>query len=110
MAVSVRMPGNARLPVIQQGELAECGLACMAMIARYHGHDVDLAGLRRRFLVSLKGVGLVRLIEIGDRLGFESRPLRTEPAQLAELRAPCILHWDLNHFVVLRRVGKRGVE
>lgn len=110
MAASMRMPGSARLPVIQQGELAECGLACLAMIARYHGHDVDLAGLRRRFPVSLKGVGLARLIEIGDRLGFESRPLRTEPAQLHELRTPCILHWDLNHFVVLKRVDKRGVE
>jgi ATP-binding cassette subfamily B protein RaxB len=110
MPVSLRMSGSARLPVIQQGELAECGLACLAMVARYHGHDVDLAGLRRRFPVSLKGVGLSRLIEIGDRMGFEARPLRTEPELLADLRTPCILHWDLNHFVVLKHVGRRGIE
>ena len=102
--------GHGSLPVIQQGELAECGLACLAMVARYHGHDVDLPGLRRRFPVSLKGVGLARLIEIGDRLGFESRPLRTEPDLLADLQAPCLLHWDLNHFVVLKRADRRGVE
>src|SRR5690606_5994216 len=56
MAATPHRPGHGRLPVIQQGELAECGLACLAMVARYHGHDVDLAGLRRRFPVSLKGV------------------------------------------------------
>jgi len=110
MGAAPHRPGRGRLPVIQQGELAECGLACLAMVARYHGHDVDLAGLRRRFPVSLKGVGLARLIEIGDRMGFESRPLRTEPELLADLQAPCILHWDLNHFVVLKRADRRGVE
>src|SRR5690606_4462554 len=110
MAATPHRPGHGRLSVIQQGELAECGLACLAMVARYHGHDVDLAGLRRRFPVSLKGVGLARLIEIGDRMGFESRPLRTEPELLAGLQVPCLLHWDLNHFVVLKRADRRGIE
>ena len=25
------------------------------------------------------------------------------------LRTPCILHWDLNHFVVLKSVGRGGI-
>ena len=93
-----------RLPVIQQNEIAECGLACLAMVARYHGHDTDLAALRRRFPVSLKGTGLSRLIEIAAALGFDTRPLRAEVTQLQEVSTPCILHWDLNHFVVLAKV------
>ncbi|MGC6693434.1 cysteine peptidase family C39 domain-containing protein, partial [Burkholderia pseudomallei] len=28
--------------------------------------------------------------------------------ELGQLQVPCILHWDLNHFVVLRKVTKRG--
>ncbi|MCD9030899.1 peptidase domain-containing ABC transporter [Luteimonas sp. Y-2-2-4F] len=104
------LPASQRLPVVQQNEIAECGLACLTMIARYHGHDVDLAGMRRRFPVSLKGVGLARLMSIAASLGFESRPLRVEPEHLAELRAPCILHWDLNHFVVLKRVRGDRIE
>ena len=56
------------LPVIQQNEIAECGLACLAMVAAYHGHDVDMAGMRRRFAVSIKGATLSRLIAIADRL------------------------------------------
>lgn len=99
-----------QLPLVMQTEAAECVLACLTMIARYHGHDMDLASLRRRFSTSLKGVDLSRVIEIAHRLGFEARPLRAELEYLPEAQLPCILHWDLNHFVVLNRVTRRGVD
>ncbi len=95
--------------MMQQTEAAECGLACLAMIASYHGHDVDLAGLRRRFSTSLKGVTLARVMAMAGQLGFTCRPLKLDLDELAKLRTPCLLHWDLNHFVVLKRVGKRGI-
>jgi ATP-binding cassette subfamily B protein RaxB len=97
-----------RLPVILQTEAAECGLASLAMIARYHGHDVDLPSLRRRHSTSLKGANLARVMELAATLGFETRPLRLELEELAELKTPCILHWDLNHFVVLKQANARG--
>jgi ABC-type bacteriocin/lantibiotic exporter with double-glycine peptidase domain len=87
--------GRARLPVILQTELAECGLACLAMIAAFYGHEFDLNTLRRRFPISAKGVTLKALIEVASRLGFSSRPLRLEPAHLKELRLPAVLHWLL---------------
>ncbi|WHZ18938.1 MAG: Bacteriocin/lantibiotic efflux ABC transporter, permease/ATP-binding protein [Rhodanobacteraceae bacterium] len=97
-----------KLPVILQTEAAECGLAALAMIARYHGHDVDLPSLRRKHSTSLKGANLARVMELSRQLGFETRPLRLELDELSELNAPCILHWDLNHFVVLERVTAGG--
>ena len=45
----------AKLPVVLQTETTECGLACIAMIARYHGHDIDLNILRKRHLISMTG-------------------------------------------------------
>lgn len=99
-----------QLPLVMQTESAECALACLAMIARYHGHDIDLASLRRRFSTSLKGVDLNRVIEIAHGLGFEARPLRAELEYLPEAQLPCILHWDLNHFVVLNQVTRRGAD
>jgi ATP-binding cassette subfamily B protein RaxB len=45
-------------PVILQTEVAECGLACLAMVANHYGHKIDLASIRRRFSASLKGVSL----------------------------------------------------
>ena len=97
-----------KLPVILQTEAAECGLASLAMIACYCGHDVDLPSLRRRYSTSLKGANLARVMELAAKLGFEARPLRLELDELGELKTPCILHWDLNHFVVLKKVTKRG--
>ena len=97
------------LPLTLQSEAAECGLACLAMIAGYHGHQLDLPALRRRFSLSLKGVTLAQLMELGSRLQMEGRPLRVELEHLAGLQAPCILHWDMNHFVVLKEVRRSCV-
>jgi ATP-binding cassette subfamily B protein RaxB len=88
-------------------EAAECGLACIAMIARYHGHDVDLNGLRQRFALSLSGISLRNLMTLADQLDFSSRPLRVELAGLPRVQTPAILHWDLNHFVVLRSISAK---
>lgn len=101
---------GARLPLVLQTEAAECALACLAMVASYHGRSWDIAQLRRHIPVSLKGVNLKKLIAMADRLGFASRPVRVELEELPLVKAPCILHWDLNHFVVLRGIsGGRAV-
>lgn len=101
--------GGRRLPMIRQSEAAECGLACMAMIAGYHGQHMEMPAMRRRFSLSLKGITLARLIDIAQAMGMACRPLRVELDELKDVQSPCILHWDLNHFVVLREVRKRGV-
>ncbi|QQP94272.1 peptidase domain-containing ABC transporter [Lysobacter enzymogenes] len=98
------------LPALQQAELAECGLACLAMIAIHHGHDTDLPSLRRRFPVSPRGATLARLLQTAGALGLDGRPLRAEIEALEHLRLPCVLHWDLNHFVVLKRIHRGRAE
>jgi ATP-binding cassette, subfamily B, bacterial CvaB/MchF/RaxB len=100
---------GVRLPLFLQTEAAECGLACLAMVASYYGAGCDLAQLRRRFGMSLRGASLKELVAIATHLGMAARPLRLEPDELALLALPCILHWDLNHFVVLKRVTASGV-
>lgn len=95
------------LPVIQGAEAAECGLVCMAMVARYHGQDVDLNGLRQRFSLSMSGATLRSIMGLADSLGFATRAVRVELDGLASLRLPAILHWNLNHFVVLKSI-RRG--
>lgn len=93
---------------IMQAEAAECGLACLAMVLAYHGRHVDLTTLRSQNYLSLKGMTLHQLVEVAGRQSLVSRPLRLELDELGDLKLPCILHWGLNHFVVLTRVG-RGV-
>jgi ATP-binding cassette subfamily B protein RaxB len=93
---------------ILQSEAAECALASLAMVCGAHGQHHELSDLRRRFPVSLKGANLQQLIAHAGSLGFSSRPLRLELEELGELKTPCILHWDLNHFVVLKKVQRGG--
>ncbi len=93
---------------ILQSEAAECGLASLAMIARAHGHCWGLPELRRRFPSCLRGANLRQLIQHAAVLGFSSRALRLNLSDLPQLAAPCILHWDLNHFVVLKRLTRKG--
>lgn len=97
------------MDAIVQSEAAECGLACLAMVASHHGNRIGLRELRRQHSLSLKGATLSQLMDIAAKMGFMCRPLRLDLEHLAELKLPCILHWDLNHFVVLTRVHKRHV-
>ena len=98
-----------KLPMIFQTEAAECGLACLAMVAGYYGHRSDLPSLRERFSISLRGTTLAHLLRFAERLELSGRPLRLELEDLPYLKTPCILHWDMNHFVVLKKATRRRV-
>lgn len=98
-----------KLPLMLQTEAAECGLASLAMVAGYHGFQTDVSSMRRLFLVSIKGTTLGHLIQMAHALQMNTRPVKLDLEDLPQLRMPCILHWNFNHFVVLKEVTKKGV-
>ncbi len=100
---------KSEVPIVLQSEAAECGLACLTMIAKHFGHDVDISYMRRTYDTSLRGITLERIIQIADGLSIESRPLRAELEYLRHAQLPCIAHWDMNHFVVISKVKKDKV-
>lgn len=99
----------SRLPLVLQTEIAECGLACLAMISGYHGRRTDLADLRARLGMTPEGLTLKQLMIQAARLGLSAQTVRAELASLRHLRTPCVLHWGLNHFVVLKKAGRRKI-
>lgn len=101
---SLNWSGRKRLPVIRQAESAECGLTCLAMIACWHGLNTDLPTLRERFTVSPQGMTLQRLMQCASDLRLTSRAVRLGLADLRAISLPCILHWNMNHFVVLHKI------
>lgn len=105
----LRFTSKRRMPLVLQTEMAECGLACLAMVAGFHGHEIDLNTLRRHYPISLRGTTLHSLMQTADKMDFACRPLRLELEQLDQLRLPTILHWDLNHFVVLKKVTRNYI-
>nr|WP_202908043.1 peptidase domain-containing ABC transporter [Pseudomonas chlororaphis] len=84
-----------------QTAAAECGLACLGYVAAHHKHEFSMNELRARFAVSIRGTNLRDLIRFAGLLGLGARPVRLELEGFSKLALPCILHWDLTHFVVL---------
>lgn len=101
--------GRPKLPVIRQNEAAECGLACLAMVAAYYGYRTDISSLRRELPVSLKGVTLKMLMEMAEKINLAPRALRVELSDISRIETPAVLHWDMNHFVVLKAVSSNSV-
>jgi ATP-binding cassette subfamily B protein RaxB len=100
---------RSRIRPVRQTELSECGLASLTMIANFHGSNTDLRSMRDRFPPSLRGVTLKALMMIADQIGLMPRAVKLPLEQISQLSMPAVLHWDLNHFVVVERVaGKRG--
>lgn len=101
---------GSRVPLVYQAEAAECGLACLCMVANYHGHHYSMTQLRQKFAVSMRGLTLKSLMHIATHLKLSARALKLELSDLSSLALPAILHWNMEHFVVLKRVSKRGLR
>ena len=100
---------SPRVPVILQSEAPECGIACLAMVASFHGHRTDLSAMRLRLSPSLKGITLKHVAQIAETMGMTARGVQVPLESLGKLRLPAVLHWDMNHFVVLTKVAGRRI-
>ena len=105
----LHLGGSNRLPIILQAEFAECGLACIAMVAAFHGHLENLSTLRQRFGISQQGATLKHLMTIAGKSSMTARALRCDASEICKLELPAILHWDFNHFVVVARATRTSI-
>ncbi len=102
--------GRSRTPIILQNEVSECGVACLAMVACYHGYRTNLVTLQRDHSLAGRGTTLADLVRIAGRMKLGARPVKADLEALPKLRLPAILHWDFNHFVVLTRIRGGNLE
>ncbi|WP_339387075.1 peptidase domain-containing ABC transporter [Vibrio caribbeanicus] len=98
--------GNKKVAMISQTEAAECGVACLAMVSTYYGHKLDLPAARKFHTPGLKGINVQQLLQTADKMQLAARALKCPLEHIGKLTLPCVLHWDLNHFVVLTGVKK----
>jgi len=76
------------------------------MVMRHFGSLVSLYELRSRFPIHRGGATLAQIAGYAKEVGFAVRGLKLECGELGSLKTPAVLHWDLDHFVVLQ--GLRG--
>lgn len=100
--------GRNTLPMIFQAEIAECGLACLAMVANYYGKFSDIRSLRESLCMPAQGASVKHLLQAGLQLDLRGRPLKLELNDIRLLTLPVILHWDTDHFVVLKKITRKS--
>ena len=99
--------GVAKVPVIMQMEALECGAACLAMVAAYYGKWVPLEQVRVDCGVSRDGSNARNVLVAARSYGLLAKGYRYEPESLrANGKFPCIIHWNMEHFVVLNGFKK----
>ncbi|MBQ6622989.1 MAG: NHLP family bacteriocin export ABC transporter peptidase/permease/ATPase subunit [Mogibacterium sp.] len=85
-----------------QLEALECGAAALAMVMAYYDKWVPLEQVRVDCGVSRDGSKAKNIYLAAEHYGFDVKAYRIEPETLKEDgEFPCIIHWDMNHFVVL---------
>ena len=99
--------GVAKVPVVMQMEMLECGAASLTMIMHYYRKFIPLEQARTDCGVSQSGSNAKNIMLAARSYGMKANAWRLEPEDLLEEGPfPCIIHWGLNHFVVL--CGFRG--
>ncbi|CAG18686.1 peptidase domain-containing ABC transporter [Photobacterium profundum] len=101
--------GKRKVPLIMQSEVAECGLACLAMIASFYHYHVNLSFLRKKIIIDSNGMSLRQLTDVASELHLSSRALKCPLEDIVQLKLPCVIHWNMEHFVVLTGVTKKAV-
>lgn len=94
--------GIAKVPMVMQLEVLECGAASLCMILAYYNKWIPLEQVREICGVSRDGSNAHNVLKAARFYGLKASGYRCEPESLREKgKFPCIIHWNMNHFVVL---------
>ncbi|MCX8486041.1 MAG: cysteine peptidase family C39 domain-containing protein, partial [Crocinitomicaceae bacterium] len=93
---------------IRQENFMDCGPSCMAMIASFYKKDLSLSYLRNESQMTREGISLLSVDNTCKKIGFDTMCGQFTIDYLVEnFDSPVILHWNSNHFVVLKRIIKK---
>lgn len=108
--LNLRLWPRKAMPLYLQMESAECGLACLAMVAGHYGSTLGLEELRAKFDVSVRGTSLQDLADMADQISLNARCVELTADEISHLRMPAVLHWEGNHWVVVKKTSAKGLQ
>ena len=94
-------------PHYYQLDVMDCGPTCLRMMAKYYGKELNITKLRKQSGISKRGVNILGIALTAENMGFHSIAVQPSLNELInDIKFPCILHWNQNHFVVLYKASK----
>lgn len=106
----LRIDALARLPLIRQRAINECGYACLASILSFFGKRTAISDLNGLYGEAPNGLTLKEIIRVANHEGLITRPMSIELSQLKHVTCPAIIHLNMNHFAVMAAVSSRTAK
>ena len=99
-----------RTPTILQVEAAECGAVVLGIMLAHYGRWLTVEELRVACNVSRDGSSARSIVRAARASGMDVQAMKMEPAQLREVELPAVIHWGMNHFVVVEGFSRGKVH
>jgi len=103
----------AKIEVIKQQDLQDCGACCLSCIIQYYGGYVPISKIRDDSYTTATGTTAYHMIEAAKNYGFDAMGVKVDDIGDSKIYYPAIAHQvlknGLNHFVVVYQVSKKYV-
>ncbi|MFN8337171.1 MAG: peptidase domain-containing ABC transporter [Cyclobacteriaceae bacterium] len=100
----------SRFPFYPQLDSSDCGAACIRMIAKHYGKDVNQHVLRETAATKREGASLFGISLAAENIGFRTVGAKISFETLKEdVLLPAVVFWNQIHFVVVYKITSKFV-
>ncbi|MCK5538322.1 MAG: hypothetical protein KAI79_15960 [Bacteroidales bacterium] len=89
----------------KQHDQADCGVACLQSVLKYHNSNSSLERLRELSGTDKQGTTLLGLYQAANELGFNAKGMKADIEGISKIKEPVILHILkdelLEHYIVV---------
>lgn len=97
-----------KFPFYKQADAKDCGPTCLKIVAKHFGKTMPMQDLRKLCKTERQGSSLLNLSNAAEEIGLRTLSIKASIDVLKKISMPCILFWDLQHYVVLFKF-KKGI-